>query len=261
MTTTARVIRLNRATGEGFAEGEVKTTYNDLKPQPSGALLASSSPIHVTARSMTIHRNPAIALYTGEARLWQNANVVAAPTIEFDRNHRSIAAHGSATQPVSTVLVETGKQGQVLPDNGHFQPVDLCGCGSQGALWRGCYCQGRGFHPHLQQMDVFPQGAETNLRSDRLAGSPGIGRCGKTRPYCRSRQGGGDATHPAGNRRPAHLHGADDKFVLTGGPPSIFDAERGKITGVSLTLFRGDDRVLVEGTDTSPSVTQTRVAR
>jgi lipopolysaccharide export system protein LptA len=54
---------------------------------------------------------------------------------------------------------------------------------------------------------------------------------------------------------------ADSKFVLTGGPPSIFDAERGKVTGVSLTLFRGDDRVLVEGTDTSPSVTQTRVAR
>ena len=54
---------------------------------------------------------------------------------------------------------------------------------------------------------------------------------------------------------------ADEKFVLTGGPPSIFDAERGKITGVSLTLFRRDDRVLVEGTDTSPSVTQTRVAR
>jgi len=25
---------------------------------------------------------------------------------------------------------------------------------------------------------------------------------------------------------------SDDKFVLTGGPPSIFDAERGKITGV-----------------------------
>ena len=31
---------------------------------------------------------------------------------------------------------------------------------------------------------------------------------------------------------------SDDKFVLTGGPPSIFDAERGKITGVSLTFFR-----------------------
>jgi len=44
----------------------------------------------------------------------------------------------------------------------------------------------------------------------------------------------------------------DDKFVLTGGPPSIFDAEQGKITGVSLTFFRRDDRVLVEGRSKYP---------
>jgi len=54
---------------------------------------------------------------------------------------------------------------------------------------------------------------------------------------------------------------SDDKFVLTGGPPSIFDAERGKITGVSLTFFRTDDRVLVEGERSTPVVTQTRVVR
>ena len=54
---------------------------------------------------------------------------------------------------------------------------------------------------------------------------------------------------------------SDDKFVLTGGPPSIFDAEHGKITGVSLTFFRRDDRVLVEGNTTTPTVTHTRVAR
>jgi lipopolysaccharide export system protein LptA len=54
---------------------------------------------------------------------------------------------------------------------------------------------------------------------------------------------------------------AEDKFVLTGGTPSIFDAERGKITGDSLTFYRHDDRVLVEGSDTSPTVTRTQVAR
>ncbi len=54
---------------------------------------------------------------------------------------------------------------------------------------------------------------------------------------------------------------ADDKFVLSGGPPSIFDAERGKITGDSLTFYRHDDRVLVEGKETSPTVTKTQVAR
>ena len=54
---------------------------------------------------------------------------------------------------------------------------------------------------------------------------------------------------------------SDDRFVLTGGPPSIFDAEHGKITGVSLTLYRHDDRVVVNGDSRSPAVTQTRVVR
>ena len=51
------------------------------------------------------------------------------------------------------------------------------------------------------------------------------------------------------------------KFVLTGGPPSIFDAERGQITGDSLTFYKRDDRVVVKGNAKSPTVTQTRVAR
>jgi lipopolysaccharide export system protein LptA len=54
---------------------------------------------------------------------------------------------------------------------------------------------------------------------------------------------------------------AEDKFVLTGGPPCIFDAEQGKITGVSLTFFRRDDRVLVEGGASTPVVSTTRMAR
>ncbi len=49
MTTTAVHVRMNRQTGEGFADDDVKTTYSELKPQPNGALLASSDPIHVTA--------------------------------------------------------------------------------------------------------------------------------------------------------------------------------------------------------------------
>ena len=67
------------------------------------------------------------------------------------------------------------------------------------------------------------------------------------------------ARHATGDR--LVYTAADDKFVLTGGPPSIFDAERGKITGDSLTFYRHDDRVLVEGRETSPAVTKTQVAR
>ncbi|MGH9641164.1 MAG: LptA/OstA family protein, partial [Terriglobales bacterium] len=54
---------------------------------------------------------------------------------------------------------------------------------------------------------------------------------------------------------------SDEKCMLTGGPPSIFDAEHGKITGDSLTFYRHDDRVVVEGKTASPAVTKTQVAR
>ncbi len=84
MTTTAVTVRMNRQTGEGFADDNVKTTYSDLKPQPDGALLASSDPIHVTAQHMTAHKQPGVAHYTGNVRLWQTANVVRAPKIDFD---------------------------------------------------------------------------------------------------------------------------------------------------------------------------------
>src|SRR2546425_11452515 len=115
MTTTARSMRLNRATGDAFADGDVKSTYSDLKSQPNGALLASSSPIHVTARAMLAHRSPAVADYTGNARLWQDANIVEAPSIRFDRDQRSVIAQASASQMVSTVLVQADKSGKVTP--------------------------------------------------------------------------------------------------------------------------------------------------
>ena len=95
MATTAKIIRMNRATGDALAEGDVKSTYSELKEQPNGALLASSSPIHVTAHSMTAHNTSGMALYSGNARLWQDANIIEAPTIQFDRDRRFVTAQGT----------------------------------------------------------------------------------------------------------------------------------------------------------------------
>ena len=109
MATTAKTIRINRATGEALALGDVKSTYNDLKEQPNGALLASSSPIHVTAQSMTAHSDAGTALYSGNARLWQDANIIEGPTIQFDRDRRFVTALGTPGQPVQTILVQAQK--------------------------------------------------------------------------------------------------------------------------------------------------------
>ena len=285
-TTTAQKIRMNRVTGDALAEGNVKSTYSDLKAQPDGGMLASSDPIHVTSRSMTAHKSSGIAVYTGNARLWQNANVVEAPTIEFDRDHRSLIAQGVAqgiaqgveqgtaqgvaqgdaqgnvagaaggtAQPVTTVLVQVDKKGNVTPIKVTSSRLTYADAERKIFLTGGVRAKGADATITSEQMTVF-----LLPRSQSQAGS-GRGRYGQVDRMIAEKQV--VITQPTrhGNGDRLVYTSADDKFVLTGNSPSIFDAERGKTTGDSLTFYRQDDRVLVEGKQTSPAVTRTQVAR
>jgi lipopolysaccharide export system protein LptA len=256
MTTTAGTMRLNRATGDAFAEGDVKTTYSDLKPQPGGALLSSSSPIHVTACAMSVHGSSAIAVYTGDARLWQDANVIEAPSIEFDRDHRSMVAGSTAgsvsSKAVSTVLVQTDRSEStpIAITSSRLTYVD----NERKAHFEGdVVAKGADITITAKNMDAFLQAR--GLANQSLSGAGKLDKIVAAQQVV--------ITQP-GRRATGDLltyTALEDKFVLSGGPPSIFDAEHGKITGVSLTFFRHDDRVLVEGNNLSPTVTQTRVAR
>jgi lipopolysaccharide export system protein LptA len=254
MTTTAQTMRLDRTTGTAFADGDVKTTYSDLTAQPNGALLASSSPIHVTARLMTAHSSTATALYRGGVRLWQDANVVEAPAIDFDRDHRSLVAQGTPAEPVSTVLVPTGS------DEKSSLVAIICSRLTYADSDRIAHFENNVLAKEgdititARQMDAFLQArgqasANRSTTAGKLEKIVATGDVVAKQPQRRAE--GQRLVYTAG----------DDKFVLTGGSPSIFDAEQGKITGVSLTFFRHDDRVLVEGNNSSPAVTQTRVAR
>ena len=280
MTTTAQTIRMNRATGDAIAEDNVKSTYSDLKAQPEGGMLASSDPIHVTSRSMTANRSTAIAVYTGDARLWQDANVVEAPTLQFDRDHRTIFAQGvgqgevsvgtglrpvragqspaptqAPAQPVSTVLVQVDKNGTVTPLRITSARLNYADVERRIFLDGGVTTKASDATMTGQRMTVFllprsqsKAGANPAMpgQVDRIIAEDQVVITQPTR-------------HATGER--LVYTSADDKFVLTGGPPSIFDAERGKTTGDSLTFYKHDDRVLVEGRETSPAVTRTQVAR
>jgi len=286
MTTTAKAIRIDRTTDDAIADGNVKTTYSDLKEQPNGALLASSSPIHVTAATMTAHNSPGIALYEGNARLWQDANIIEAPSIQFDRDHRSLLAQGTAAKPVSTVLVQEkliqpDEPRQSLSQSGKTPPRDehtkkrkpdvklgeaspisataarltYADAERRAHYDGGVSARGTGFQATASEMDVYLM-PRSQTSSNQSLNAPG--RLDRMVAH------GNVVMQEPGRRAECQTliyTASDDKFVLTGGPPSIFDAERGKITGVSLTFFRADDRVLVEGEASTPVVTQTRVAR
>jgi lipopolysaccharide export system protein LptA len=276
MVTTAKSIRMNRASGDALAQGDVKSTYNDLTEQPDGALLASSSPIHVTARSMTAHNTPGTALYSGNARLWQDANIIEAPTIQFDRDRRFVTAQGTAAQPVQTILVQAEKAAENVPDGaktpaksiprGGSSPIAITAArltyadSERKAHYEGgVVAKGVDFSATAKTADAYllPRSQARSQTSNKAVFS-GPGQLDHMVAQ-------DDVVVQQPNRRADGQKlvytAADDKFVLTGGPPSIFDAEQGKITGVSLTFFRGDDRVLVEGEASTPVVTQTRVAK
>jgi lipopolysaccharide export system protein LptA len=255
MATTARVVRLNRATGDGRAEGDVKTTYSDLKPQTNGALLASSEPVHVTAQSMVAHNSPAVATYAGDARLWQNANVIEAPSIEFQEDERTVIADSRANQKVSTVLVGVDKSGKATPVTITSSHLTYRDSERKAHFDGGVMVRTSDLTITSRQMDVFlapPNGNSSASRNEGPARLEKIIASGAVLIAEPNRHASGEQLV---------YTASDDKFVLTGGPPSIFDAEHGKITGVSLTLFGRDDRVVVEGDSKSPAVTQTRVVR
>jgi lipopolysaccharide export system protein LptA len=256
MSMTSDVVHINRRSGEAIAEGNVKSTYSDLKPQPNGAMLAASDPIHVTAKKMTAHRDTGVALYTGGARLWQGANIVQAPSIEFNRDKRSLVAQGSpqAASPVSSVFAQKDKDGKLTPVNITARKLTYVDEERRARYEGGVTARGGDGLLTADHVDIFlkQSGAaaatsqSTPSQLDRIVS---VGNVVVTQP---GRRGSGETLT---------FYQDDNRYVLTGGSPTISDAQHGTVRGSTLTFFSKDDRVLVEGSNVAPTVTHTRVRR
>lgn len=59
----------------------------------------------------------------------------------------------------------------------------------------------------------------------------------------------------------AEYYAAAGKIVMTGGPPTLLDADKGFITSQRLTFFVHDDSLLVDGGAESPTVSKHRLVR
>jgi lipopolysaccharide export system protein LptA len=264
LTLTANSGTMNRRTGEYAANGEVKTTYNQMKANPAGAILASQGgdPIHVTAQAMTATKNADTAKYTGGARLWQGANLVQAPVIVFDRAKRGLtasAANDSAGKDpaVETVFVQADKSGKTTPLTVKAAKLTYSDNERHARFEGGVSVKTADTILTGDHVDILlrpknakaPAGQESASQVDQIVAEGNIVI---------------EQQNPARKATGQKLvyTASDSKFVLTGEPgkpPSIFDAERGNITGDSLTFYNRDDRVQVGSGQTSRTVTRTRI--
>lgn len=249
---TADSIQLNRKTGNAVAQNNVKTTYSGLKAQPNGAMLGGSDPVHVTGTSVTANSATGVARYT-KARLWQGANIVEAPNITFDRTHRSLQAQGSQAKQVASVFVQKGKNGKLTPVNVTSDRLSYVDSDRKAVFSGNVLVKAEDTTINADHVDVIllPKGAQQEAQGasqlDHIVAQGDI----------HIQQAGRKAV---GNQ--LVYTAADDKMVLTGTEghrPSIFDAERGEISGDSLTFFTHDGRVLVGSGETSQTQTPTRI--
>lgn len=254
MSTTADSVVLDRKSGEAVGTGNVKTTYVEMKAQPQGALLAASDPVHVTARSMVARQASATAHYEGEARLWQGANVIQAPQLDFDRTHRTLVALGTSAQPVRLVLVQKDKQGRAQPVNVTALRLIYNDIERRALLEGGVDMKSADGSTTADRAEIFleargPGASSPASTASRVERAVAEGRVEMREP----------GRHASGDRL---VYSSDEeKYVLTGSPPRIEDAQSGTVTGEVLTFYSRDDRVLVESGNSTRTVTQTRVKR
>ena len=271
MTTTAIHVRMNRQTGEGFADDDVKTTYSELKPQPNGALLANSDPIHVTAQHMTAFKQPGIAHYTGNVRLWQSANVIRAPKIDFDNEKRSVFAFSDPSQKVSSLFVQQAQDGKITPVDITADKLTYIDEERVARYTGNVLAKTTTGTVSTQQLDIYLKEAEAGPAATTASARKPVQQKGPSLPGSDQPSkidhmvatGRVVVTEP--NRRAVGdklVYTADDgKYLLTGRSPSIFDAERGTVWGDSLTFYSHDDRVLVESKRSSPTITRARTTK
>ncbi len=264
MTTTANLVRMNRQSGDAYADGDVKTTYSELKPQPNGALLATSDPIHVTAEHMASRQQPSIAHYTGNVRLWQGANVVRAPKIDFDQDTRTMVAFGDPHQRVMSLFVQESADGKQTPTEVVADKLTYTDSERRARYTGSVLAKSAASSVTAQQIDVYlKEAGEQKASGGKPSASLLPGGDGPSKIDHMVAQGNVVVTEP--NRRAVGdqlVYTADDaKYHLTGKSPSIYDATRGTVWGDSLTFYSRDDRVTVESKRTSSTVTRARITK
>ena len=269
INTTAHTIMLSGRTGEASAKGEVKTTYNQGGGS-GGALFSNADPIHATGDEMVAHRATSTAVYSGGARLWQGVNIIQAPVIEFDKTAQSIRATGqSATgkQSVSCVLVQTNARGKTVPVNIHSASLVYSDKDRQARFDGGVTMTAEDGITRANHVDVILYPARRGPSAPPSGNASGNASAG---PSSQLKEVIADGqvvvqqpTRKVSGNRLVYT-AQEGKFVVTGTPqepPSIFDAEQGKVTGDTLTFYNRDDRVRIDSGDSTRTLTQTRIKK
>ncbi len=246
--TRAAKITFLQATGEIQAETNVHST--DLSAKPD-AIQLSAAPANISSDRLEGNSKTGKAVYSGHARLWQGPSVLEADSIELQRDSRTLIAVGSVRG--------------VFP-----QAASSEGTRKSPSLWHvSCHTM-----TYLDaenraklQKNVTVQSADQKMRAEvlDLYFSRAVdGKSGSSSQITRAVGTGGVVIEQGARRGTADTGiytAADQKFVLSGGNPMLYDASEGTTSGRELTFYIASDTIIVDSGDGLRTLTKHRVQR
>jgi lipopolysaccharide export system protein LptA len=252
--THAAKITFNQANGDILAEGNVRST--DLSAKTSAVQL-SQAPANISADHMEGNSKTGRVVYTDHARMWQGPSVLEADSIELLRDKRVLNAVGhvrgvfpqapQAPQANQTAVATPAKKPATLwhVSAGSLSYVDT---ENKAHLENNVVVQSVDQRMHASALDLF-------FTREAAGGASQISRA----------VGVGGVVVEQGDRRGLADQGvyttADQKFVLSGGNPTLYDSTQGTTTGRELTFFLADDTIIVDSGNGLRTVTRHRVQR
>jgi lipopolysaccharide transport protein LptA len=238
------VLLLASDTAEGI--GNVHSIHTD--PQDRSAV-----PTNVVANRMIADRRSQVVHYEGQVRAWRGTDVVESPTLDVYRNERRVSTNSrvvtSHLQPRAAKTDEE-KGGATGPT-----PIRI----------------------QADRLDYFDEGRkarytgnvefdteDTRIKSDLLDVYFSSGnKPADSEVESADAEGHVKIVQPMryANGENAVYDAQTGKVVMTGGPPTVYDTEKGSITGQRLTFYIHDDRLLVDGNANTPATSRHRVAQ
>jgi lipopolysaccharide export system protein LptA len=243
---------LRNDTAEGT--GKVQSTHLETGDKmPDGQ---APDPTNVLADRMVAQRRSQLVHYEGSVRAWRGADVVESSSLDVYRMAKRLSSGSqvltSHLQPASYAAgaapsAETPRR-ETRPLTVRSDFLEYFDVGNKASYRGHVKLQTEATTMEADKMDVYFSQLGTNRESE-VERAMAEGHVVVVQP----------------GRRATGEHGeyfaGPGKIVLTGGPPTIYDVEKGFTTGQRLTLFVHDDRLLVDGGDGSPSLSQHRVAQ
>jgi lipopolysaccharide export system protein LptA len=271
MEMDAQIMQWNRATGEMTASGGVQTTLLG-EAQGTGLLRSADADAdaatHILADRALLRQPQQEADFSGHVRLWQGADVLEAPALEFFQARQEIVAFGAAgAGAVHGTFV------QAPPTGAHAStaamPVNVTGDNllysgaERKAHWTGgvtATMQAGQLQADAMDLYLEPAPAAEEKKSPGatvFTGQSAVERfvvLGHVRLTQPGRQGTGEQIV---------YTASDGHFVLTGTqqqPPLLVDAAQGSLTGRALIFASEQNTVQVLGGQ-QPTTAVTRVQK